>query len=941
MFAQASAFSSIKGFPTNEVYDLLVDNKGFLWVGHDLGLSRYDGISITNFSNPSQMSLSITDLAEDKYGRVWSHNFSNQIFYTKNERLQLLNAYNNKSELRFPRLALTDDELIATTNKGLFICDLKTLSSKYLSLKGKNSATTSLISFNRQVIAYGNGQWYCYSRNNGLKPLKADFKLINTQDFYLHPVLYKDTMLITSSSSGEIKKIMLSGDSIKLVKSEKKGDFINTVVLHQQKLWINTKSDSYSTTGNLRINGLNLTDMVTDDEGNTWYSSLKNGIMVKYGKAGFALNNFMIPNKGDFIRSMAMQENIIAAGTQNGQLIMYNAIKKQELYRLEIPEKSGSIERISRYFNGNFLLSASVDNFVLDVKTKKLTLIDHTISKDTDYHKNLFFNATSKSIIIKPAIDGDYTATNARSLLFPSMAIGNDEWGSFLYKDVRCRALKYDSLSKNLYVALINGLHVINKSGIKAIYYKNRAINTSSMAYSKDGLFIGDFNRGLIIFKGDSIQNFSVADGLLSNTLLKVKLFDNHLWLIGKKGIQLFNTRNRRIVNDLQFPTLEQGIVYDVHEFKNNAYICTSEGIYEVPLKTKKEPKTLNNSLLYTLVNNIDTVFSAYKEFPYHKNNILFEIAAPWFSNPQGIHFKYRLLNGSNQEWLVTNPAERKINYPSLAPGRYTFEARATAASGEVASKPIKFDFIINKPWWIQPWFILLSSLFVLGIIFTVVWAYFRNRLKQERILYEKKLAVEIERQRIGNEIHDDISAGLSALRLHTSLTEIKASSEPVQQDIIKINSGIKELSSQLREVIWALNTDHDSIENLIYYIHQQSISFFQTSGITIKVDLPVFIPEHTIGGEKRRHIYLAIKESFQNIIKHSSATLVNLTIHTEKNQLIIVVKDNGIGFVKKSSVESSGIKSMTNRMEKIGGKMEIVCDHGTHINFYIPIRVI
>nr|WP_068888698.1 histidine kinase [Pedobacter panaciterrae] len=885
------------------------------------------------------MSLSLTDLAEDKYGRIWCHNFSGQLFYTENEKLQLLHAYNDNYESRFPRLVLTDDELVATTNKGVFVCNLKTLKSKYLSVKGKNNATTSLVRINQEVIAYGNGSWYCYSGEKGLQPLKVAFSLSNVQDFYLHPVHYKDTLFLTSPSSGQIKKVMLKGDSVKLLKSEITDDFINTIIVHQQKLWVNTKTHSYSTTGNQHNNKLNLTDIVTDSQGNTWYSSLKNGIMVRYCKPDFVINNFVKANKGDFVRSMGIQGNFIVSGTQNGQVIVYNTTTNQELYRIEIPEKSGSVERISRYFNGNFLISASVDNYVLDVKTKKLTRIDHTISKDSDYHKNLFFNATSKTITIRTPIVGDYKTETVKSTLFPSMTTGVDEWGQFLNKDVRCRALRYDSLTKNLYVALINGLHIINKNGIKPIYYKNRSINTSSIAYSKDGLFAADFNRGLMIFKGDSIQNFSIANGLLSNTLLKIKLFGDNLWIIGKKGIQLFNTRNRKIVGDLQLPTLEQGIVYDVLEFENKACIATSEGIYEVELQTKKEPKILNNSLLYALINNTDTVFSGGKAFPYYKNNILFELSAPWFSNPQGIYFKYRLHSESNHEWTVTDPRERKIHFPSLSPGYYTFEAQAIAASGEVATKAIKFDFTIKKPWWSQIWFLLLSALLLLGIVFASIWIYFRLRLKKEVISYEKKLAVELERQRIGSEIHDDISAGLSALHLQTSLTEQKAESAPIQQDITKINLVVRELSSQLREVIWALNTDHDSLENLIYYIQQQASLFFHATGIELKVKLPAYIPEHSIEGEKRRQIYLAIKESFQNIIKHSSATLVKLIISMEQNLLTIEINDNGIGFAKKGSIESAGIKNMAKRMEKIGANLKFGFDNGTSIYFYIPFK--
>ena len=62
--------------PSREVYDLLTDRRGFLWIGHDLGISRYDGSSLIHFSHPQQAALSMTDLVEDSLGRIWCHNFS-------------------------------------------------------------------------------------------------------------------------------------------------------------------------------------------------------------------------------------------------------------------------------------------------------------------------------------------------------------------------------------------------------------------------------------------------------------------------------------------------------------------------------------------------------------------------------------------------------------------------------------------------------------------------------------------------------------------------------------------------------------------------------------------------------------------------------------------------------------------------------------------------
>src|SRR4051812_33537353 len=87
---------STKSFelPNKVVYKLLIDKKGFLWIANDFGVTRYDGINFTTFSNPNQISLAATGLLEDQQGRIWFSNFSGQIFYIENNIMHLLEAFN-------------------------------------------------------------------------------------------------------------------------------------------------------------------------------------------------------------------------------------------------------------------------------------------------------------------------------------------------------------------------------------------------------------------------------------------------------------------------------------------------------------------------------------------------------------------------------------------------------------------------------------------------------------------------------------------------------------------------------------------------------------------------------------------------------------------------------------------------------------------------------
>ena len=84
--SQSIPLKEVAGLPTRELYDLMVDKKGFVWITHDLGITRFDGINFINFYNQKQTSLSGTGLLEDAQGRIWFNNFTGQIFYIETKK---------------------------------------------------------------------------------------------------------------------------------------------------------------------------------------------------------------------------------------------------------------------------------------------------------------------------------------------------------------------------------------------------------------------------------------------------------------------------------------------------------------------------------------------------------------------------------------------------------------------------------------------------------------------------------------------------------------------------------------------------------------------------------------------------------------------------------------------------------------------------------------
>jgi signal transduction histidine kinase len=234
-----------------------------------------------------------------------------------------------------------------------------------------------------------------------------------------------------------------------------------------------------------------------------------------------------------------------------------------------------------------------------------------------------------------------------------------------------------------------------------------------------------------------------------------------------------------------------------------------------------------------------------------------------------------------------------------------------------------------------------LIGIAIVALGFFIVRYYYKTRLRKQRIEYEKILAVQAERQRISSEIHDDIGAGLSAIRLLTEITKDKLPESDAQREVGKIHASISELSQKMREVIWSLNTDNDHLKNLLYYIQRQANLLFENSSIRLKVFFPTQeIPDVVIKGEKRRHIYLSVKEALHNCLKHSHADTCHLSMRVEDRILQITISDDGKGFAPIDKWQTgNGLTGMRRRMQQINGYFEVQSKEKTEVRFIIPLN--
>jgi signal transduction histidine kinase len=233
---------------------------------------------------------------------------------------------------------------------------------------------------------------------------------------------------------------------------------------------------------------------------------------------------------------------------------------------------------------------------------------------------------------------------------------------------------------------------------------------------------------------------------------------------------------------------------------------------------------------------------------------------------------------------------------------------------------------------------VALVLLALLGYLF-----YSRQRLKQKQLREKAVLDTEYrERLRIARDVHDDLGSGLSRISLMAELAGqktngVQASDRELQQ-IARISKG---LVDNMRDLIWALDPEHASLDHLAARIREFCGDYLEENGIAARFDIPEDLPEIRVSRELLRNVFLTVKEAVHNAVKHAKAQSVHIRLHGAHGQLEISVADDGTGFeADKITEPGNGLRNMRQRIETLNGSHELVTTPGTGtvIRIRIPL---
>ncbi len=207
----------------------------------------------------------------------------------------------------------------------------------------------------------------------------------------------------------------------------------------------------------------------------------------------------------------------------------------------------------------------------------------------------------------------------------------------------------------------------------------------------------------------------------------------------------------------------------------------------------------------------------------------------------------------------------------------------------------------------------------------------------------EKELSVqrarEEERLRIASDMHDELGAGLTAIKALASAARQTAATGSEVAEFEKITAYASELVGRLSEIIWAMKSQNDSVENLVAYIRAYAARFLSDANIVCRFEIPGDLPPLTASGPTRRAVFLVVKEALNNIVKHARANEVKVRFMVQADQALIAIQDNGIGLsTSTSEKKGTGLDNMRQRIIALGGTLHIESGKGTMVHFTFPL---
>ena len=277
---------------------------------------------------------------------------------------------------------------------------------------------------------------------------------------------------------------------------------------------------------------------------------------------------------------------------------------------------------------------------------------------------------------------------------------------------------------------------------------------------------------------------------------------------------------------------------------------------------------------------------------------------------PEKVRFKYRLAD-VDPEWVEAG-SQRSAYYNNVPPGKHRFQVIACNNDGVWNETGATLAIQMLPHYW-QTWWFKLATGAAFIMLFVAIYRARVDRLRE----------IEQLRIQIASDLHDDVGSRLTKVAMVTELVDRQTSATDRSKTHIENISGtVREITRAMDEIVWTINPRNDTLDNLANYVFQYATEYFQNTDVRCRLDVPAELPDHAISTEERHNLFMAVKEAFNNVLKHSAATEVRVGLTVVGNLLTISIADNGKGVSSNmTGPAGDGLANMKQRLQRIGGR--------------------
>ncbi len=315
-----------------------------------------------------------------------------------------------------------------------------------------------------------------------------------------------------------------------------------------------------------------------------------------------------------------------------------------------------------------------------------------------------------------------------------------------------------------------------------------------------------------------------------------------------------------------------------------------------------------------------------YFELPWNRNSLEVDFVSPGLGTDDGLRYQIRLEGGDNSTWSMPSE-QRTVVYANLAPGRYRFRARAMNPDGVASDAAAGFSFRILPPFWQRWWFRTVVALLISGL----AYGFYRSRVS-------RLLEVVAMRTRIATDLHDDIGANLTRIAVLSEVVRRKGAAE-ADDHLASIASVARESVTAMSDIVWAISPDRDGLNDLASRMRSHAEEVFGANGTELTFRAASAARELRLSVDTRRDAYLIFKEALNNAVRHSGCSSVHVSLESDDRGLILSVTDDGAGFDVESEDRGNGLASMRSRAVRLGAKFDISSGlgKGTTVRLEVP----